>query len=110
MVTKTNFTGKLTKLLDKRSRGQTTTSVYRESTDSFSATSLQIKRQDFTSATTIVVIHNFGVLPFVQLAFDNGDGTWDSDKHILYNILHDSVNQFTITLSIAGTGQVVCLG
>lgn len=106
----TNFTSKLTKYLDKRSRPQTGSVVYVESQGSFvGGGSTAISRTVFTTATTIVVTHNLGKLPFVQIAFDNGDGTWEGDKHIMYTVVHNSVSQLTITLGIAGSGTILCL-
>jgi len=106
----TNFTSKLTKYLDKRARPQQNSVVYLESSGSFvGGGSTTVSRTVFTSATTIVVMHDLGKLPFVQIAFDNGDGTWEGDKHIMYTVKHNSVNQLTITLGVAGSGTIICL-
>lgn len=101
--------GKISKMLDKRARAQTKVVVFNEASSSFTSP-VRIYRQVFTASTTIIVAHNLGKLPIFQLAFDNGDGTYDSEKHILYNVLHDSINQLTITLSVAGSGVVICMG
>ncbi len=111
-----DFMGRMTKYLDKRSRNQSqyyveSGGVYSESGGDFvGAGSLRKYVKSFTTSTTIVVTHNLGARPLFQVNFDNGDGTFESEKHILYNVVHDSINQFTITLGVAATGEVICIG
>lgn len=105
------FTGKIIKLLDRRARDQMRTEVYLESKGSFigGANQFNYYRFDFSSSTSIVVAHNLGHRPLVQLQFNNG-GSWFADTNNLYDIEHDSINQFTVTLSIASDGEVIFIG
>ena len=53
----------------------------------------------FTSSTTWIVVHNRGYYPNVTV--------WDSNGDLIIVSPHnDSVNQFTITHSVATAGQV----
>ena len=110
-----NIYSKFVKADDKRAMsGRTaavTTTIYSEETGSFvGAGALRKYKVNFTTQTTIVVTHNLNCRPLVQLNFDNGGGTFSSDKHILYNVTFSTLNQLTINLGLAATGEVVCIG
>lgn len=57
--------------------------------------------EPFTSASVIVVTHNFGYHPLVAVIIGGEDVGAD--------IVHSSVNQLTVTLGTPQTGKVVCV-
>lgn len=57
--------------------------------------------QSFTTETSVVVLHNFGAYPIVQIVDDTGAVI------IPQSIVNDSVNRFTVTFSEATTGNVL---
>jgi len=84
-----------------------------------------IVREAFDNAATIVVEHNLGARPIVQVvgqvptaygAGNYGAGAYggiDSTANAVLapsSIKHDSINQVTVTLSAAATGEVICVG
>jgi len=82
-------------------------------------------REVFNALDVIVVTHNMGRRPLVQVvgqpvvsygAGNYGDGAYggiDSTANAVMtpsSIVHDSLNQVTVTLSAAATGEVICVG
>ena len=59
--------------------------------------------QDFTSQTSVVVAHNLGSNPIVQV-YDGSGVVLVADT-----ITHDSVNQTTVTFGVAQTGTILCI-
>ena len=57
----------------------------------------------FTASTTITVVHNFGIYPVVNVI--NSAGVVITPAAIT----HNSVNDFTVILSIATTGNVIAV-
>jgi len=85
----------------------------------------RVERETFENVGTIVVEHNLGKRPIVQVigqvpvAYGAGlygagayGGIDDAANTILSpsSIVHDNLNQITVTLSAAATGEVVCVG
>lgn len=110
MTDKQYIIGILTKYLDRRARSQSKFSVYKESSGTFIGGSMQVKRKSFTASTSVVFTHGLGKIPFVQVAFDNGDSTYNADTHVLYDVVHDSVNQITVTFSVSNSGIILVMG
>lgn len=85
---------------------------------------LNVLRQTFEYEDTIIINHNFGRRPIVQvlggagpLLYGSGlygDGTYGGSllRRVIDpdSIVHDSVNQVTITLTSEDTGEVVLIG
>jgi hypothetical protein len=79
-------------------------------------------RQSYVDTDTIVVAHAFGRRPLVQVvggatAFGAGvfgagvfGGGIDRAALTPSSIIHDTVNQVTVVLSAANTGEVICIG
>ncbi len=82
-------------------------------------------RESFDNVDTIVVEHNLGKRPVVQAigqavtaygAGNYGAGAYggiDSTANAVLtpsSIAHNSINQVTVTLSAAATGEVICVG
>lgn len=57
--------------------------------------------QAFSSVSSVVVTHNFGAFPIVQV-LDNSDGV-----QIPFSIIHSSINAFTVTFSSSRSGTVL---
>lgn len=58
--------------------------------------------QPFTSSTSVVVTHNFGAFPLVNVLNS-------SDEVVVpLSITHNSSNHFTVTFTTATTGTVIC--
>lgn len=83
------------------------------------------ERETFNNTDTIVVAHNMGRWPVVQVvgqavtAYGAGlygagaYGGIDNTANVVLtpsSIAHNSINQVTVTLSAAATGEVVCVG
>lgn len=56
--------------------------------------------QAFNATTSVNVVHNFGVIPIVQVTDSNGDVL------IAYRIRHNTLNDFTVTFDANHTGNV----
>lgn len=84
-----------------------------------------VDHEAFDNTDTIVVTHNMGRWPVVQVvgqavtaygAGNYGAGTYggiDATANAVLtpsSIIHDSINQVTVTLSAAATGEVICIG
>jgi hypothetical protein len=82
-----------------------------------------VVRQNYVNTDTIVVAHALGVRPIVQViggagpgygegVYDAGEygGSLESAVVAPSSIVHDTVNQVTVTLASADTGEVVCIG
>jgi hypothetical protein len=82
-----------------------------------------VVREDYVDTDTIVVTHNLGVRPIVQViggagpvygegVYDAGEygGSLESAVVAPAAITHDTVNQVTVVLSAADTGEVICIG
>jgi len=84
-----------------------------------------VVRQTFDNTDTIEVEHNLGIRPVVQAvgqavtaygAGSYGAGAYggiDATANAVLtpdSIIHDSINQITVTLSAAATGEVICIG
>jgi len=110
MMEKQYIIGIITKYLDRRARAQSKFSVYSESSGAFIGGGTQVKRKFFTSSTSVVFTHGLGKIPIVQVAFDNGDSTYNADTHVLYDVVHDSVNQITVTFSVSNSGIILVMG
>lgn len=80
-------------------------------------------RKEFTLTDVIVVNHNLGKRPIVQVvgnsspaygegAFGAGAYGGDSEPTVVgvVSIIHNSVNQLTVTLTGNDTGEVICVG
>lgn len=80
-------------------------------------------RQAYINTDTIVVAHAFGRRPLVQAVggagpaygmgnYGAGDYGGRVDRAVLTpsSIVHDTVNQVTVTLAAADTGEVICIG
>jgi hypothetical protein len=61
------------------------------------------KRSDFADQTSVAVTHSFGVLPIVQVV-DVSSGVI-----IPLSILHDSLNQFTVSFTNQTTGSIIAV-
>jgi hypothetical protein len=85
----------------------------------------EVYRDTFSNEDTIVVEHNLGKRPVVQAigqavtaygAGNYGAGAYggiDSTANTVLtpsSIAHNSINQVTVTLSAAATGEVICVG
>lgn len=85
----------------------------------------EVYRETFDRVDGIVVTHNLRSRPIVQIigqvpvaygAGNYGDGAYggidDAGNAVLVpsSIVHDSINQVTVTLSAAAIGEVVCIG
>lgn len=85
----------------------------------------EVYRDTFDNIDTIVVAHNLGKRPVVQaigqVVTAYGAGLYGADTYGGINsaadavltpssIIHDSINQVTVTLAAAATGEVVCIG
>jgi len=57
--------------------------------------------QSFTAQTSVTVTHSFGHYPAVQVIDDVGANL------IPLNIIHDSLNAFTVTFDVATTGTII---
>jgi len=62
--------------------------------------------QYFTGVSSVVVGHNFGVRPVVNVL--TGDGSGGYDSIVPLNIKHNSTNQTTVSLSSSTSGYVIC--
>ena len=61
--------------------------------------------QDFTNQSSVVVTHNLGRYPIVQVNIDN---TPPSYKRVWVKVQHNSLNQFTIDFgSYTRSGKIV---
>lgn len=84
-----------------------------------------VVREEFDGVDTIVVEHNLGAYPIVQVvgqvptAYGAGlygagaYGGIDNAANVVLtpsSIAHNSINQVTVTLSAAVTGEVICIG
>lgn len=84
-----------------------------------------VVRQTYDMNDSITVAHNLGVRPIVQVvgqvptAYGAGNygaggygGIDDAGNAVLSpsSITHDTVNQVTVALSAAATGEVICVG
>jgi len=58
--------------------------------------------QAFTSQTSVVVSHNFGAHPAVQIIDSS------NEVFIPYKIKHDSVNQVTVSFGVSSSGNIIC--
>lgn len=58
----------------------------------------------FTSQTSVTVTHNIGHFPLVQVADNTGN------VFIPLSIIHNSINDFTITFSSSTTGNILTFG
>ena len=80
-------------------------------------------RQAYVDIDTFVVAHNFGRRPLVQVIGGQGPayniglygageygGSLDTTVLTPSSITHDTVNQLTVVLSAANTGEVICIG
>lgn len=80
-------------------------------------------RQEFNAVTEVVVAHNIGDYPIIQVvgsvatnygAGNYGDGDYGgiSTYQALTpdSIVHDNVNQATVTLDAVSDGEVICIG
>lgn len=83
----------------------------------------QTHTEDYVNTDTIVVEHNLGSRPVVQViggagpaygVGDYGDGDYGGsiDQAMLTptSVTHDTVNQVTVVLAAADTGEVICVG
>ncbi|MFX4263130.1 hypothetical protein ACOBQJ_13160 [Pelotomaculum propionicicum] len=85
---------------------------------------LSVLRQAYANAATIVVAHNFGRRPAVQVLggagaelygrglYGMGDYSGSADRQVIEPLLinHDSINQVTVTLNEVDSGEVICIG
>ncbi|MFA5053287.1 MAG: hypothetical protein WC565_04475 [Parcubacteria group bacterium] len=55
----------------------------------------------FTDQTSVVVAHSFGKRPVVNVIDGSGNG-------VDFAVVHDSVNQFTVTFNETLTGTIIC--
>jgi hypothetical protein len=82
-----------------------------------------VVREDYVDTDTIVVTHSLGVRPIVQViggagpaygvgSYGAGDYGGSIEQTVLTpsSIVHNTVNQVTVTLLSADTGEVVCIG
>jgi hypothetical protein len=58
-------------------------------------------KTDFTSQTSVNVVHNFGMYPNVQVIDDTGS------VFIPLSIVHNTVNDFTVTFFLSTTGSII---
>jgi hypothetical protein len=59
--------------------------------------------QSFSAQTSVNVIHNFGVLPVVQVVDNAGSPL----QFVPLNVTHNSLNDFTVTFSVSSSGQIL---
>lgn len=82
-----------------------------------------VVRQDYADTDTIVIAHALGVRPIVQVIggagpaygvglFGAGDYGGSMDQAVVApsSITHNTINQVTVVLSAADTGEVICIG
>lgn len=66
-----------------------------------SGPSTSIATEEFTNETSVVVTHNFGNFPVIQVLND-------SDVQIIpFSVTHNSLNAFTVTFSSATSGTII---
>jgi hypothetical protein len=87
--------------LDKLPGGTTTFKRADGSWATPSGTVSSYLAQGFTAQTSVVVIHNFGVYPVVDIIDNTGEVI------IPLSITHNSVNQFTLAMTASTTGTIL---
>lgn len=58
----------------------------------------------FTAQTSVIVTHNFGAYPVVQVTLDSGA---DKVVTVPYTITHTSINAFIVTFTTSSTGVIM---